>query len=103
MDVRLTDKAVKDRVLRIWLRRVPEAGGFLQAWHIDANENERQIGSATLYGRGVGSTAQERAMLLFRLPPDTDDLKLSVGDRVQVRIEEGSGFKELNLDVSEIE
>ncbi len=42
-------------------------------------------------------------MLLFRLPPDTDDLKLSVGDRVQVRIEEGSGFNELNLDVTEIE
>lgn len=103
MEVRLTEKSIKDRVLRIWLRRVPKESGILHAYKVEQSQFDKPIGTATLYGRGWGSSAEERTMLYFRLVPGFPELELSVGDVIAIRIEAEDGLHEIELDVLEVE
>lgn len=105
MEVRLSEKAIKDGVLRIWLRRIPEEGGVLLAYASGNLQIDQPVGTATLYGRGSGSAAQERSMLHFRLAQDLLNGALAVGDLIDIRIE-GQGDDELSqieLDIVAVE
>lgn len=103
LEIRLTEKAVKDQVLRIWLRRIPEESGILHAYKVKRTEPDQLVGTTTLYGRGPGSSAQERAMLIFRLAPPSASVRLLVGDLIEVRIEAEDGLRAVEFDILEIE
>ena len=103
--IRLTPKAVEDGVLRVWLRRIPEEGGEVLAFREgQAHAGVEPLASAFLYGRGPGSTAQERAMLLFRLPREMVGTPLEVGELIELRLDPVAD-KDLvvHFDVVEVE
>ena len=105
LEVRLSDKAIKDGVLRVWLRRIPEVSGILRAFAVDKPEIEQPVGMATLYGRGISSSAEERTMLYFVLSRDLPTGSLLVGDLIEIKIEgkELGVYEELELDIIEVE
>ena len=100
MDIRLTEASVRERVLRVRLRRIPEESGVLRAYLLGPDAPDQPIGAATLYGRGAGSSARERAMLSFRLLPD---VPLSPGALVEIRLEGVGGEHAVSFDVLEVE
>lgn len=105
MEVRLSEKAINEGILRIWLRRIPIDGGILFAFATKNSDDDEPIGMATLYGRGHGSSARERTMLIFRLSPDKQSGNLAVGDLVEIKIEglkEGE-FRKIDLDIVAVE
>ncbi|WP_299601711.1 hypothetical protein [uncultured Tateyamaria sp.] len=102
MELALTENALKEGVLRVWLRRIPDEGGIVHAYAVNNPNISTPVASATLYGRGSGSTASERTMLVFRLNMDELAGLISVGDALEIRLEgdENGAFK---FDVLEIE
>lgn len=105
MEVRLSEKAIRNGVLRIWLRRIPEEGGVLLAYASENSQVDQPIGTATLYGRGPGSEAQERSMLYFRLMQDLPNGTLTVGELIDIRLE-GQGdddLSQIELDIVAVE
>lgn len=105
MQIRLSEKAIKEGVIRVWLRSIPDIGGVLHAFAVEKPHIEKPIGMATLYGRGEGSMAQERTMLYFRLSPELLNEVLEEGDLIEIKIEgdEEEVFCELELDIVEVE
>ena len=87
MEIALTDRAVKEGVLRVWLRRVPEEGGMVHAF---TDLSAAPVASAALYGRGAGSQAKERAMLLFRLTPEFRRQAPSAGTVLKLQLQDGA-------------
>ena len=105
LEIRLTEKAIRDGVLRVWLQRIPEAGGVLHAFAVEKPHIHQPVGMATLYGRGKGSSAQERVMLLFRLQNNSADDPLRVGDLIDIRFEDAGddALQQLELDIIAVE
>lgn len=101
--MKLTKKAIQDRILRVWLRRIPEESGILHAYLVGSQTPDEPIGTATLYGRGWGSSANERTMLLFRLVHDTPSVSLTVGDVVSIRFEEEVDGQPTDYDILQVE
>lgn len=73
MKVIVPPSAAKEGVLRIWLHRVPDNSDTILAVRNGIGDKFPEVvGRAHIYGRGVGSTASEEYMILFRLPsPDS--------------------------------
>ncbi|GGX41904.1 hypothetical protein GCM10007385_06840 [Tateyamaria omphalii] len=87
MEVTLTENALKEGVLRVWLRRIPDEGGIVHAYAVNNPNSATPVASATLYGRGAGSDASERVMLVFRLNLDDVAGALSAGDVLNIQLE----------------
>jgi hypothetical protein len=105
MNIRLTRAAAEDGVLRVWLRRIPEESNIVFAFRTSQGEIKGQpVSEAYVYGRGVGSTASERAMLLFRLPPAIGGA-FREGEtlNLMVRNADGNGYDDIDLDVLQVE
>ena len=103
MQVRLSQQAIDEGILRVWLRRIPIEGGMLVAFRSDG-DNSEPVATAALYGRGHGSNAMERTMLLFHLAPQSDRT-LREGDMLTIKIEgqTDSEYADIDLDVLEVE
>lgn len=102
MRLALTENALKEGVLRVWLRRIPEEGGNVHAYAVDNPSISTPVASATLYGRGSGSSAKERVMLVFRLNMDELAGLISAGDELEIQLE-GDDGRSFSFDVLEVE
>jgi len=105
MDIEITPKTARERVLRIWLERVPESSDVVYAFRPDQKPDEDDpVAEAHIFGRGVGSDAMERVMLIFYLGTRDQDDAYVEGDvlRLLIRNEDG-GYDDISLDVLEIE
>jgi len=102
MDIVLTETALKEGVLRVWLRRIPDEGGMVHAYAIGNPNLTAPVASAPLYGRGPGSLARERTMLLFRLNLDEVEGHMSAGDVLKLQLE-GDVSGAFQFDVLNVE
>lgn len=101
MELVLTEHALKEGVLRVWLRRIPDEGGIVHAYAVNNPNISTPVASAPLYGRGAGSEASERTMLMFRLNTDALAGQISAGDTLELRLE-GDESKAFKFDVLEV-
>ncbi|MEM9709859.1 MAG: hypothetical protein AAF871_13845 [Pseudomonadota bacterium] len=105
MDVPVTPKTARENVLRVWLARVPESSGVFYAFHPHQDpEADEPLGEAHIYGRGAGSDAMERVMLIFHLRTAETMPQYSEGDtlRLLTRNKDG-GFEDTALEIVEVE
>ena len=105
MQIKLTQKALAEGVLRVWLRKIPEEGGMLYLFASpEGLASDRPVGTASLYGSGPESLASERTMLHFRLTKSAMD-QLAPGDLLDIRIEDGIDGKTrpVDLDITSVE
>lgn len=101
----MTPKTAREKVLRVWLARVPEDSDIFYAFHPDQDpEADEPLGEAHIYGRGFGSDAMERVMLIFYLKTAEDLPNYTEGEtlRLLTRNKDGS-FEDTFLDVLEVE
>ena len=105
MDVQVTPKTARENVLRVWLSRVPEDSDVFYAFHPSHDpEVDSPLGEAHIYGRGVGSAAMERGMMIFYLKTTEVVPELFEGEtlRLLARNKVG-GYKDVFLDIVEVE
>lgn len=104
MQIKITQKALNEGILRVWLRKIPEEGGMLFLVANDGSASDRPVGTASLYGSGPNSQASERTMLHFRLDKSAAD-QLEAGDLLDIRIEGGADGKmrPVDLDITSVE
>lgn len=107
MDITVTPSAADTGTLRVWLRRVPVSSDTVYAFRVASDGTVgKAIGYANVYGRGPGSTASERFMLLFRITGDGQgEPQLRTGEilRLQVRNPADDGYEDAELDVLFVE
>lgn len=105
MDVQVTIRAAREKVLRVWLSRVPMHSNIVYAFRPNQDpEVDKPLGEAHVYGRGSGSDATERVMLIFYLKTDGVSPSYKEGEtlRLLTRTEDGS-FEDTFLDIVEVE
>ena len=106
MDIRVTRSAAEEGVLRVWLRRIPDESNVVYAFRTGQGEDKEQpIGEAYIYGRGIGSTASERAMLMFRLNSVRDGAPFREGETLKIKVRNANddGYDDIDLDLLEVE
>ncbi len=106
MQIAVPLSAVERGQLRIWLRRVPEASDTVYAFRLAPDGSEQDlIGEASVYGRGKGSSAREKSMLLFRMHPVTEEAPLCVGEHLRLMVKRigDSSYQDVDLDVLLVE
>ncbi|MBS8226210.1 hypothetical protein [Vannielia litorea] len=104
MDITLTPKAAEEGILRVWLRRIPEESYIVHAFRQDDGPEAEPIGTATIFGRGEGSAAREKAMLMIRLTRARGSRPLKPGEALTLCSEAADGsYEALDLDVIETE
>jgi len=104
MEITVTQKTAEEGVLRVWLRRIPEDSYVVHAFRKADGPEAEPIGQAHLFGRGEGSPAREKAMLLMRLERPRGSAPLRPGEALTLRQEApGGGYEEIELDVLETE
>lgn len=104
MDIRATHKSEKEQVLRIWLKRIPVESPTLYLFRKETiGPDHEPIAQALVYGRGEGSSAMERTMVLFRINPESD-ARIMHGEELCVKIQSDDGrYKDIALDILSIE
>ena len=106
MRIKITRQAAESGTLRVWLPRIPEKGGIVHACRMSDDGKEfEEVASASLYGRGVGSSAIERAMLLFRLPIGMQSGSIKAGQELELCWEypEGGEYIPASFEILKIE
>lgn len=105
MDVQVTNRAARENVLRIWLSRAPKHSNIFYAFRPDQDPGvEKPLGEAHVYGRGFGSDAMERVMLIFYLKTSgiVPDYKEGETLKLLTRNKDGS-YQDSFLDILEVE
>lgn len=106
MDITVTKSAADTGILRVWLRRVPVASDTVYAFRITPDGQDGQVvAEATVFGRGEGSSAKERIMLLFRTAYGQEPVTLETGETLRLKTlnpTDGS-YEDADLDLLLIE
>jgi hypothetical protein len=106
MDIAITRAAAEEGVLRIWLRRILEQSNVVYAFRTgQGQDKDEPVGEAAIYGRGIGSAASERAMLMFRLSRARGDAPFREGEilKLKARNADGDGYDDIDLDLLQVE
>lgn len=105
MKITVPRTAAESGTLRVWLRRIPETSHTVHAFRLgpDGKPNV-EVGCANVYGRGQGSAATERVMLLFRLRGQDGIDPVVADEELDLRIESpgSDGYIDAELDILEI-
>ena len=105
MKITVTPAAAKSGALRVWLRRIPEASGTIVAFRLgEDGQPTEEVSRTDVYGRGEGSSATQRCMLLFRFRPGDDQPPLEAGESLELRVADpkSDGYRPAELDITEI-
>jgi hypothetical protein len=106
MDIGVTKSAADSGVLRVWLRRVPVSSDTVHALRIAPDGRDGQVvAEATVFGRGEGSSAAERIMLLFRPAYGQEAVTLKAGETLRLKTQnpQSGAYEDVDLDVLLIE
>lgn len=104
MKITVPPHAARDGALRIWLRRIPVRSQIVYAFRSGKSQDDNHpVSQAVLYGRGEGSSASERVMLLFR--PNKNEPPFQAGEVLTLKVHhtDKDEFQEIDFDVSHIE
>lgn len=103
MDITLPASAAQSGTLRVWLNRIPVSSGTVRVFRVaEDGTTGPEIGRTDVFGRGEGSAATQRSMLLLRLDAATP---LHAGETLRLLADEDgdAGLREAELDVLSIE
>ncbi|MEZ5931538.1 MAG: hypothetical protein R3F54_06230 [Alphaproteobacteria bacterium] len=102
MRINIPPSAAESGTMRVWLRKVPDASNVVHAFRVDRDGTAtKEVARAYIYGRGAGSTASERVMLLFRFQPEPGRAPPRAGEELELRAAapDGRGFVPIELDI----
>ena len=106
MKVKVTAEAAESGTLRVWLQRIPDESGTVHAFRLNADGTAtKELATATIYGRGKGSSARERVMLLFRFRIRKGVQAVIAGEEIELCVvsPEGEGYVPAHLEISSVE
>ena len=102
MDITAAKSAAVSGVLRVWLRRVPVSSDTVHVLRITPDGRDRRVvAEATVFGRGEGSLAKERIMLLFRSAYGQEPVALKASEilRLKTQNPQNGAYEDVDLDL----